>query len=94
MLYMLYYVYVIVIYDGMYVRNMVNILQTIMKVWLTLFQQVVRLFGDGNKGLMEENGTYGAAGVLWDFSWRSVDVFSGGGDTGMPDDGDGDRLWL
>ena len=31
----------------------------------------VRVFGDGYKGSMEENSTYGVAGVLWDFSWRS-----------------------
>ena len=57
-----YYVYVIVILDGMYVRNMVNIiyldvLLTIIKFWITLHQKVTRLFGDGCKGSMEENGT-------------------------------------
>ena len=70
---MLYYVYVIVIYNGMYVRNMVNILYqdvllTIMKLWLTLYQQAVRVFGGRYKGSMEENGTYGVLGVLWGYS--------------------------
>ena len=56
---MLYYVYVIVIYDGIYIRNMVNILYkevllTNMKLWLTLYQQVVKVFGNGYKGSMEE----------------------------------------
>ena len=48
---------------------------------------MVRVFGDGYKGSMEENGTYGAAGVLWDFLWRSEEVFSGGGGIGMVDGG-------
>ena len=38
-----------------------------MKLWRTLYQLVVGLFGDGYKGSMEENGTYSVAGVLWDF---------------------------
>ena len=46
---------------------------------------------NGYKDSMEENGTYGAAGVLWDYSWTSVEVFSGGGGIGMADDGGEDR---
>ena len=29
---------------------------------------VVRAFGDGYKGSMEESGTYGVSGVLWGYS--------------------------
>ncbi len=32
---------------------------------------------------MEENGTYSAAGMLWDYSCRSVKVFNDGGGIGM-----------
>ena len=28
---------------------------------------------------MEENGTYGASGELWGYSWRSLGVSDGGG---------------
>ena len=48
--------------------------------------------GDRKKGSAEENCTYGAAGVLWDFSWRSVGAFNGGGGIGMADGDNGDRL--
>ena len=51
------------------------------------------VFGDGYKFSIEENGTYGVAGVLWDFSLRSVKGFSSGGSIGMADGGGGgDRL--
>ena len=75
----LYYVYVIVIYDGMYIRNMVNMLfkdvfLAIMKSWLTLYPQVVRELGDGYKGSVEENGTYNTLGILWSYSWRGVGI--------------------
>ena len=45
---------------------------------------------------MEENGTYGAVGVLWNFSWSSVEVFSVGGSIGIMTDGSarGGRLWV
>ena len=36
-----------------------------MKVWLTLYQKVVKVFGDRYKGSMEKNGTYGVSGMLW-----------------------------
>ena len=70
---MLYYVYVIVIYDGMYISDMVNklykgVFLTIMKSWLTLFPRLLRVLGVEYKGLMEENGTYGASGVLLGYS--------------------------
>ena len=74
---MLYFVHFIVIYGGMYVKNMVNILYkgvflTII-TWLTLYTQV-GVLGDGYKGSMEENGIYRASGVLWDYSWGSVGI--------------------
>ena len=55
-----------------YVMNMINIiywvvLLTILKLWLTFYQQIVTVFGDECEWSMEENGSYGAAGVLWDF---------------------------
>ena len=67
---------------------------TITKLWVTLYQQVVRMFGDGYKGSLELNGTYDAAlGVFWGYSWRSVGFFGDGGGIGMVDGGDGDRLY-
>ena len=51
---MIYCVYVIVIYDGICVRDMVNILGevvflTFMNILLKLCQQVVRVLGDGGR---------------------------------------------
>ena len=63
-----------------------------MKLWLTLNQQLVRVFGDGYKGWMEENGTYSASGVQWGYSWRCVEVFRDRGSIGRADSGGGDRL--
>ena len=62
----LYDEYVIVISDDKSENEMVSILcenvfLTIMKTHLTLCQQVVRVLGDGYKGLMEES-------VLWGYS--------------------------
>ena len=78
---MLYYIYVIVIYDGVCMGDLLNILcgdvfLTLMKTWLTLCQQVVEVHEDGYKHLMEEGGTYGALGVLWGHLWG---IFSSGG---------------
>ena len=39
-----------------------------MKIWLTLYQKVVRVIADGYKVSMDENGTYGVLGVLWGYS--------------------------
>ena len=83
----------------MYVRNMVNILYqdvflTIIILWVTLCQQVVRVLGDRYKGLMEENSIYGAPGVWWDYSWRGVGVFSDGDGIGMVDGGGRKRLCI
>ena len=64
---MLYYVYVMVIYDGMCVKDMLmceDVFLTIMKTLLISCQKVVGVFGDGYNCLMAENGTYGA---LWDY---------------------------
>ena len=63
-----------------------------MKLWQTLYQQVVKVFGDGYKDSMEENGTYSASGVLWDYLWRSVGGFSDGGGVGKADGSGRDRL--
>ena len=41
---------------------------------------------------MEENGSYNAVAVLWNYSWRSVEVFSDGGSIGMANGSSGDRL--
>ena len=65
---MLCYVYVIVIYDGVCVVDILNILcgdllLTRTKTWLTC-QQVVEVHEDGYKDLIEEGGTYGGSGVL------------------------------
>ena len=65
-----------------------------MKLWLTLYEQVVRVFGDGYNSLMEENGTYGASGMFWGYSWRSVGLFSDGGGIGMVYDDGGVRLYV
>ena len=43
-----------------------------MKSWVTLYQQVVRVLGDGYKGSVEENGTHSASGVLWGYSRKGV----------------------
>ena len=56
----------------MNIMNMINILYeemllTIMKLWQTLYQQVVRVFGDRCEDSMQENGTYCPASILWDF---------------------------
>ena len=77
---MLYNIYVIVIYDGMYVMNKVNILYqkvllTIITLLRILYQQVVREFGDGCGSSWKENGTYSAAGVLWVFFGDGVRRF-------------------
>ena len=37
-----------------------------MKLWWTLYQHVVSMFTDGCEDSMEENGTYGPVGILWD----------------------------
>ncbi len=63
-----------------------------MKLWRTLYWQVVRVFADGYEDSMEENGTYSPVGILWDFMWWSMVVFSGGGDVGMVYSGGGDGL--
>ena len=55
---------------------------------------MIRVFGDGYKVSVEENGTYGVLGVLWGYSWRSLVVFSGGGGVGRVDGGGGDRLFV
>ena len=39
----------------MYVRNMINIKTYFKQLWLTLYQQVVKVIGDGYKGSVEEN---------------------------------------
>ena len=53
---MLYYVYAMEIYDGMNLRILYkNVFLTTMKSWLTLYQEVVRVLGDGYKGSLEEN---------------------------------------
>ena len=57
---------------------------------------MVRVLGDGYKGLMEENSSYGELGVLWDYLWRSVGFFSNGGDIGWVDgrDKNGLSVWV
>ena len=62
-----------------------------MKFWRTSYQQVVRVFGNGYKCSMEENGTYGMVGVLWDYLW-CVKIFSDGVGIDMADGDGGDRL--
>ena len=42
---------------------------------------------------MEENGIYGEADVLWEFSWRCVEAFSITGVIGMADDAD-KFMWM
>ena len=76
---MSYYVYVIAIYNGMYGKKMVNklyqgVFLIIMKSWLTLYRQVVNVFGDEYKVSMEENGTYCASGVLLGYSLSGVGI--------------------
>ena len=68
---MLCYVYVIVIYDGVCVGDMLNIqcgdiFLTLTKSWLTKYQEVLEVHGDGYKYLMKKDGTYSASGVLFD----------------------------
>ena len=66
---MLYYVYVIVIYDGMYLSNMVlRSTSNNHEILTNLYQQVEKVFGDGYKGSMKRNGTYDALGLLWGYS--------------------------
>ena len=74
-----YYVYIIVIYDGMYLRNMVNILYYgghYIGSWWACLEMDIYIYI--HKGSVEEKGTYGAAGVLWDCLRRSEQVFSDG----------------
>ena len=63
-----------------------------MKLWQTLYQQIVRVFGDGCEGSIEENNTYGPAGISWDFMWWRVVAFSGGGI--VNGGGDGLCIWV
>ena len=57
-----------------------------------IISQVMRVFGDGYKDSMEDNGTCGVLGALWGYSRRIMGCFSDGGDIDMADGGGGDRL--
>ena len=48
---------------------------------------IVRVLADGCKDSMEENGIYSPVGILWDFMWWTVMVFSGVDDIGMMNGG-------
>ena len=66
---MLCYIYVIVIYDGVRMGHILSILcrdlfLTLLKIWLT--QQIVEVYEDTYKDLMEEGATYSASGVVID----------------------------
>ena len=54
----------------------------------------MRVLRDGYKGSVEENNTYGVSVVLWDYSWRSVEVFSDGVGIGMADGGHRLCVWI
>ena len=56
-----------------------------------IYQQVVRMFGDGYKDLIEENGISGSLSVLCFYSCRSLGVFSDGGGISMTDGGGENR---
>ena len=61
---MLYYVDVIVIYDGKEYGKYTVSRSTSRNLWRTLYPEVVRVCGDGIKGSIKENGTHGAVDVL------------------------------
>ena len=56
---------------------------------------MANIISTGDEGVLE-NGTYGASDMSWDYSWRNVEGFSGGGGVGTADSGGGDRLcaWM
>ena len=74
---MLYYVYIIVIYNDVCVKNLLFVfcLYTVWRRISNTHENMTNImatgFGgvheDGYKDLMEEDGTYGASGVLWGY---------------------------
>ena len=70
------YQMLILYYDGMCVRDMLDILcEDVFLTIMKTYQHILGVVGDGYKGLIEENGTNGASGLLWDYFWRGVGDF-------------------